>query len=189
MFWLFLGVLLWSIAHLFPSVLPDKRRELIEKLEEKKYMGIFAGVILLSVILIILGWRSSAVEILYSPTSLGTQLNTLFTFIAIVMFAAAHGKSRLKHYVRHPMLTGMHLWALGHLLANGETRSVLLFGGMLIWSALSIYFINKRDGAWEKSTEVAPMEQEIKLAAIAVIVYLVLVFAHPLFAGVPVMPL
>ncbi len=187
MFWLFLGVLIWSVAHLFPSVLPDMRKELIEKLEEKKYMGIFAGVIVLSLILIVIGWRSSAVEILYNPPALGRDLNMLFMLVAIALFGSSHGNSRIKQYVRHPMLTGMHIWALGHLLANGETRSVLLFGGMLIWSTLSIYFINKRDGAWEKPAEIAPMDKEIKLAAISVVVYLVLVLLHPYFTGMPVM--
>ncbi len=138
MFWLFLGVLIWSVAHLFPSVLPELRKELIEKLEEKKYMGIFAGVIVLSLILIVIGWRSSAVEILYNPPALGRDLNMLFMLVAIALFGSSHGNSRIKQYVRHPMLTGMHIWALGHLLANGETRSVLRFGGMLIWSTLSI---------------------------------------------------
>ena len=187
MFWLFLGVLIWSLAHLFPSVLPDKRKELIAKLEEQKYMGIFTGVIVLSLFLIVIGWRSSAVEVLYIPSALGRNLNIVFMLVAIAMFAASHGNSRIKQYVRHPMLTGMHIWALGHLLANGETRSVLLFGGMLIWSALSIYFINKRDGEWVKPAEVAPMDSEIKLGAITVVVYLVLVFLHPYFAGMPVM--
>lgn len=187
MFWLFLGVLIWSVAHLLPSVLPEKRTELIKKFDEKKYMGIFAGVIVLSLILIIIGWRSSAVEILYNPPALGRHLNMLFMLVVIVLFAASHGNSRIKQYVRHPMLVAMHIWALGHLLANGETRSVLLFGGMLIWSAVSIYFINKRDGAWEKPAEIAPMDKEIKLLAIAVIVYLVLMFLHPYFTGMPVM--
>ena len=187
MFWLFLGILLWSVAHLFPSVLPDVRKEFVEKLEEKKYMGIFAGVILLSLLLIVLGWCNSAVDILYNAPALGKSLNMLFMLVAIVLLGASHGTSRLRQYVRHPMLTGMHIWALGHLLANGETRSVLLFGGMLVWSSLSIYFINKRDGAWVKPVEIASMEKEIRLVAISVVVYLLLVLLHPYFTGVSVM--
>ncbi len=187
MFWLLLGVLLWSGAHLLTSALPDKRKELIEKFEEKKYMMLFSGVIVLSIILMIVGWRSAEVEALYQPAELGKPLNILFMLVAIVLFAAAHGKSRLKQYVRHPMLTATHIWALGHLLANGDNRSLLLFGGLLLWSSLSIYFINKRDGEWIKPTEVGPMEQEIKLAAIAVVAYLILVWLHPYYAGVSVM--
>lgn len=187
MSWLFLGVLIWCVAHLFPSVLPDMRKELGAKLGEKRYMGVFVGVIVLSLILIVVGWRSSAVEVLYNPPALGRSFNVVFMLVAIAMFAASHGKSRIKQYIRHPMLTGMHIWALGHLLANGETRSILLFGGMLIWSSLSIYCINKRDGEWVKPTEVASMDSEIKLGAITVVIYLVLVLFHPHFAGMPVM--
>ncbi|CAA6813258.1 MAG: NnrU family protein, required for expression of nitric oxide and nitrite reductases (Nir and Nor), partial [uncultured Thiotrichaceae bacterium] len=76
--------------------------------------------------------------------------------------------------------------ALGHLLANGETRSVVLFGGMLVWTILSFIFINKRDGEWVKPTETAGMASEIKLAGISIVVYLMLMMAHPYFAGMPV---
>lgn len=186
MFWLFLGVLIWIVAHFFPSVLPEKRKEIMDSLGSK-YMGIFAGIIVLSLVLIIIGWRSSAAEILYQPPEWGRPLNMVFMLVAVIMFGAAHGKSKLRQYIRHPMLTGVHLWALGHLLANGETRSVVLFGGMLIWSAASIYLINKRDGNWEKPTETAPLEGEVKLIVISLAVYAILALLHPYYTGMTLM--
>ena len=33
---------------------------------------------------------------------------------------------------RHPMLWGIGLWAVSHLLANGDQASLILFGGMAI---------------------------------------------------------
>lgn len=184
MFWLILGVLLWTLVHLFPSVMPGKRIELMNALDNKYQAG-FAGLIILSLILIIIGWRSTPPEILYIPPAMGRHLNMLFMLVAIILFAASHGKSRIKQFVRHPMLLGVHLWALGHLLANGETRSVVLFGGMLIWTILSFIFINKRDGEWVKPAEVADKTGEIKLIGISLVVYIVLVLLHPYFAGMP----
>ena len=49
--------------------------------------------------------------------------------IALVLFAAANMPTRIRALVRHPMLLGLLLWAFAHLLANGEVRSVVLFGG------------------------------------------------------------
>ncbi|MEZ5535979.1 MAG: NnrU family protein [Thiolinea sp.] len=185
MFWLILGVLLWSLVHLFPAVMADKRNELNSSLGNK-YQGGFALLIVLSLILIIAGWRSAVPEQIYNPPAIGRHVNMLFMLLAVILFGASHGKSRIKQYVRHPMLTGVHLWALGHLLANGDSRSVVLFGGMLIWSAVSIVLINKRDGEWQKPAETANMAGEIKLVGISVVVYIVLVFLHPYFAGMPV---
>lgn len=185
MFWLFLGVLIWTLAHLFPCLMADKRNELNSSLG-KKYQGGFALLIVFSLILIVIGWRSTPVEILYNPPSIGRHLNMLFMLVAIILLGSSHGKSKIRQYVRHPMLLGVHIWALGHLLANGETRSVVLFGGMLIWTILSFIFINKRDGEWVKPTETGGMAGEIKLVGISIVVYLVLMMAHPYFAGMPV---
>nr|CAA6829361.1 MAG: NnrU family protein, required for expression of nitric oxide and nitrite reductases (Nir and Nor) [uncultured Thiotrichaceae bacterium] len=186
MFWLILGVLLWTIVHLFPAVMADKRNQLNNAMGSK-YQGGFAALIVLSLILIVVGWRSTPPEILYVPLSMGRHINMLFMLFAIILFASAHGKSKIKQFVRHPMLLGVHIWALGHLLANGETRSVVLFGGMLVWTILSFIFINKRDGEWVKPTESADTIGEIKFLVIALVAYLVLMFAHPYFAGMPVM--
>ena len=45
---------------------------------------------------------------------------------------------------RHPFLNGMSLWALTHLLANGDTRAVILFAGMLILSVVGMFRIDRR---------------------------------------------
>lgn len=185
MFWLFLGILIWTVAHLFPSVMADKRNALNAQ-HGNKYQGAFALVIVASLALIVVGWRSSAIEVLYNAPTWGRHINMLFMLIALIVFSAAHGNSRIKQYIRHPMLVAVLIWGVGHLLANGETRSVLLFGGMVIWSILSIIFINRRDGAWEKPAAVPAITSEIKLVAIGLVVYVVLMFLHPYFTGMPV---
>jgi uncharacterized membrane protein len=36
--------------------------------------------------------------------------------------------------LKHPMLVAVKIWALAHLLANGDLASVLLFGTFLVWA-------------------------------------------------------
>lgn len=43
------------------------------------------------------------------------------------------------------MLLGVKLWALSHLLANGNLADVLLFGGFLLWAVLCFISSKKRD--------------------------------------------
>ena len=182
MFWLILGVLIWTVIHLFPSVMMAKRKELMDSFGNK-YRGIYAGVIVFSVILMVIGWRSSSPDTLYNAPAWGRHFNMIFMLAAIVLLSVSHGTSQLKQYVRHPMLAGVHIWALGHLLANGEIRSVILFGGLLIWSVLSLHFINKREGEWEKPTEISAMDSEIKQVVISLAVFAALALLHPYYTG------
>ena len=48
---------------------------------------------------------------------------------AFVFVAAAYlPPGSIKHRLKYPMLVGIVLWAVGHLLANGDLASLLLFG-------------------------------------------------------------
>jgi uncharacterized membrane protein len=40
----------------------------------------------------------------------------------------------IKRWVKHPMLAGVALWSIGHLLANGDLASLLLFGSFLAYA-------------------------------------------------------
>jgi uncharacterized membrane protein len=45
---------------------------------------------------------------------------------------------------RHPFLWGTALWALAHLLVNGDAASIVLMGGILILSLGGMWHIDKR---------------------------------------------
>lgn len=45
---------------------------------------------------------------------------------------------------RHPVLWGFAFWALGHIAANGDVRSLLLFGGLAAFPLAMIPMIEKR---------------------------------------------
>jgi len=184
---LIIGVLLWSAVHLYPSLFPQRRAQFIEKLGSK-YQGVFALCIVFSIILIVLGWRSTVPNPVYDVPSWGRGLNMLTMFIAILLLGAGSSKgiSRIKQYIRHPMLTGVAVWGIGHLLANGDIRSVILFGGMTIWAIVSMITISRNEGAWVKPAEVAGVKREGILLGITVVVYLVLFVSHRWFAGMPI---
>jgi len=102
----------------------------------------------------------------------------------VFLFGAARRKSAVKQFIRHPQLTGLLLWSVAHLLANGEQRSLVLFGGLGIWALLEMVLISRRDGEWVKE-EAPPMSRDLISAVIAVVVTVVLIYLHPYFTGVP----
>ena len=146
---LIIGVLLWSAVHLYPSLFPDRRHQLIERLGTK-YQGIFALCIVFSIVLIVIGWRSTALTPVYEAPSWGRHLNMFTMFISIILLGAgsATGISRIKQHLRHPMLIGLIVWGTGHLFANGDIRSVILFGGMVVWGLVSLFMISRNEGAF-----------------------------------------
>jgi uncharacterized membrane protein len=105
--------------------------------------------------------------------------------ISIFLLGAANGPSNIKRYLRHPMLAGIVVWGSAHLIANGDSRSMVLFGGMIIWALLEMIIINKRDGAYERPESVPYKKDAIKMV-IAIVVYTVFVFLHPYITGVPI---
>ncbi len=185
MLWLLiLGVLLWSVVHLFPSALPLRRKAFVEQYGDSYKLG-FTVAIVVALIFIVIGWRNTVPDVVYIPPTWGRHVTMLFMLLAIIVFGASHyTNTRIRTVIRNPMLTGVLLWAIGHLLANGDERSLTLFGGLGLWAAASIYFINQRDGAWQKPKVNASWQDEAKFAGVSLLVYLGLIFLHPYFAGV-----
>lgn len=186
MVWLVLGVLLWSIVHLSRCLAPGFRARMIERLGEKKYKGLVALDIVIAIVLIVIGWRSTTPEYLYVPPGWGRTAATPLMLIALILFAAASLPTNIKRVLRHPQLTGVVVWAVAHLLANGEDRSLVLFGGLGLWALIEIVLISRREGPWQRP-EPVPLKAELKPLIGGIVVYVVLLLLHPYLFGVPVM--
>lgn len=186
MIWLVLGVLTWSAAHLFPSLAAPARARLAERLGAP-YQGLFALVILSSVALMVLGWRSTVPSFLYTPPEWSRAVTNLLMLVALVLFAASALPTNLKRLVRHPQLLGMATWTVAHLLSNGESRSIVLFGGLGLWALSAMVAINRRDGAWQKPAPL-PVVAELKPALAGIVAFVLVYLAHPWIAGVSPAP-
>lgn len=179
------GVILWSVVHLMKSVTPGLRGAIISKTGAGPHQGLVALSLVGAVILMVFGWRSQTPEFVYDPPSWGRHLHMLLMLISIFLFGAAQGKSRVKQWLRHPMLIGMLIFAGGHLLANGDNRSLVLFGGLGLWALVSIFTISRNEGDWEKPAEVASVGRELMLVIVSVVLYAILFGAHRWLSGVP----
>mgnify|MGYP001825372794 CR=1 FL=1 len=181
------GVLLWTIGHLFPSFAPGARQSLIDKLGAGPYRGAFALVIVASLVLIVFGWRSTPEEYIYVLPAWSRQLGFVLMFVSVFLLGAAHGKSIVKRYVRHPMLMGVFVWSVSHLLMNGTTRALILFGVLGVWALIEMPLINARDRDWARP-DPTPLSAEMKGVFISALVFAFLIWLHPYFAGVSPLP-
>ncbi len=181
------GVALWSLMHLFPSLLPGQRAALVKRLGEGPYKGVLALAIVAAIVLIVFGWRSIEPASIYTPPLLGSPVVPLLILVSFILFAAASAPGNIKRFLRHPMLTGMIVWGGAHLLANGENRSVVLFGGMSLWALVSIITISHRDGEWQKPAAVSMTKDAMTVVA-SIALFALVAWLHKWIAGVSAIP-
>ena len=181
------GVVLWSFAHLVPAALPGVRANLIAKLGEGPYKGLFALDIIIALALIVFGWKSAIPAALYAPPLYGSPIPSAFLVLAILLLVASSLPNNLKRFIRHPQMASVVCWSAGHLLTNGDSRSLVLFGGFAVWAILEVVFINKRDGEWQKPNSV-PLLSDAITAVVAVAVFAALVYFHASLFGVAAVP-
>ncbi len=182
------GVLLWSIVHLIPSVAPLGRTALKARLGEGRYKGLFALAIVASIVLMVIGWRSIDRVNLYDPPLLGSPVVPALMLVSFVLFAAANAPGNIKRYLRHPMLTGMVVWGGAHLLANGESRSVVLFGGLAAWALVSIVTISRREGAWVSKPAAVPVSRDVITVVASFAVFALVAWGHKFVFNVAAIP-
>ncbi len=182
---LILGVALFAAVHLFPGIAPARKQALWDKLGEGGYKGLFSLSVLAALVLIVLGWRSATPQFIYLPVIALKPLGLGLVIVALLLFVVSGRPSRLRRVLRHPQLTGVIVWAGAHLLLNGDSRSLVLFGGLGLWALLEILLINRRDGVWIKD-EVPGWGTELATLGATAVVVGVLIFVHPWIAGVPV---
>lgn len=176
MTWLLLGLALWVLAHLFKRLAPGARAGL-ERALGPAAKGLVAAGVLAGLVLMVLGYRAAEFRPVYDPPAWGIHLTNLLMIAAVGLFGLAHSKSRLRARLRHPMLTAVIVWALAHLLVNGDLASLLLFGGLGLWAVISILLINAREPRWTPFAG-GSAAGDLRLAAITVAGYAVIAAVH-----------
>jgi uncharacterized membrane protein len=135
---LIVGLVLFLGIHLLP-VFRGLRERLLTKWGENGYKGRFSLASAAGLVLIVIGYGMAPAQPRWFDPSVGAMhAARLLVPIALVLIAAANMKSNIRATLKHPMLIGTLLWAGVHLLANGEVRATLLFGGFLVWGGIDL---------------------------------------------------
>jgi len=172
MIWLIFGVLLWSAAHWFKRAAPGPRARLGDKGK-----GLIALLIVVSIVMMVLGYRAADTVALWYLGGWAIHANNLLMLIAMVLFGVGHSKSRLRAMMRHPMLNGLVVWSVAHLMVNGDLASLVLWGGLSGWAILSMMVINAADPSpvpYDKGT----LKGDIRLAVLSIVFFGAVVAFH-----------
>jgi len=181
------GLLLFTILHLIPFWGRSIRAGAIGVIGPMPYKGLYALATLGSFVLMVQGWKAADVSHLYTPPTWGMHVTPFFVLAGFILFIASNAPTNIRRAVRHPQLMGVVLWGVGHLLSNGESRSVALFAGMAAFSIIAMIGSNSRDGEWVKRDKVSFIK-DIVTVVIALVLYAAFAYYHGWIIGVPAIP-
>lgn len=182
------GIALWFVVHSFPAVAPAGRAALQQKLGEQAYKGVFSLAILGSLLLIVFGWKSAIPSVVYAPPLGPGILVSVLVLIGLILFFASQMNGHLKRVLRHPQMIGTIFWALAHLLSNGDSRSVALFGAFGVWALFEIVMINRREGP-RQGTAAASGKFDLIALVIGGVAFAVIGHFHQSLFGVAPLPI
>ena len=182
-----IGLALWWASHLYPIYLPGKRAATLDWLGGKLYKIVFSIFSVFAIAFMVLGYQKAAFINVWTPPVWTIHLNNLLMLLAVLLMGAKQAKSSVRHFIRHPMLAAVKVWAVAHLLANGDLASILLFGGMLGWAVVAMIGSNRRDGAWERPAK-GTTAGLVRHGVITVVVFAVIVAIHGPLLGVYTFP-
>jgi len=176
------GLVLWWAAHLFKRVAPAQRAAMGERGK-----GIMALALVLSVILMVIGYRGAEWVPVYAPMAGMGHANNTAMLVAVFLYSVGGTKGTLYTRMRHPMLWGTVIWAVAHLLVNGDLASVVLFGGIGIWALVQMVLINQA-GLWLRPVGGRGIKGDAMGLAGTLVLYGVIVLVHqwtghPVFMG------
>ncbi|MCB1916941.1 MAG: NnrU family protein [Rhodocyclaceae bacterium] len=142
-----LGMSIFFGAHSVRIFAAPWRERQLAKLGPIAWKGAYSLVSLLGLLLMVWGYGETRGEAeLWSPPQAMRHIAILLTLPAFVLVVAAYlPRNHLRTALGHPMLAGVKLWALAHLLANGRAGDIVLFGAFLLWSVVAFAAARRRD--------------------------------------------
>ena len=132
--------------------------------------------ILGGLVLMVVGYRGAEFVNLWFPPAWTVHLNNLLMLAAVFVYGMSATKGRLRGRLRHPQLIAVKIWAVAHLLVNGDLASVVLFGGLLAWAVLEVIVINRTED-WVRP-EPGPAKKDIVLVAITLVMFGAITWIH-----------
>jgi uncharacterized membrane protein len=170
---LILGLILFLGAHSVRIWADGWRNQTIEAYGEKAFKGVYALVSILGFYLLVVGYGEARLQTvaLWNPPIFTKHISMLLMLLSSILLMATYiPRNHFKMRLKHPMVLSVKVWALSHLLANGNLADLVLFGSFLIWAVLNFRSARARDRAQVQNSdanEEAPLKPNLLATLIA----------------------
>lgn len=188
MYMLILGLVLFLGVHSVRIVANDWRSATITRLGEGAWKGLFSLASIAGLALLVWGFgqaRQQPVFLWVAPVGM-RHLASVLTLLAFILLTAAYVPGNaIKAKLHHPMVLGVALWALAHLLANGNLAHVILFGSFWVWAIFDFRAAKARDRANKTAYAAGRIAATAMTVVLGILAWALFAFwAHGLLIGV-----
>ncbi|MBY6019312.1 NnrU family protein [Ferrimonas balearica] len=174
-----LGMAAFIVLHLVPGT--ALRDRLSGAMGEPLYKGVFTLLSAAALVLVVWGKGQASYHSVWVPPVWTRHLAPLLMLASCYLMVTYLLGGKLKGLTPNPMLWSVVIWALAHLLANGDLASLVLFGGFIGYSLLAIW----RSRSQRRNDYSG--RHELLVAVVALTLYVAFLLAHPYLFGVAVM--
>lgn len=183
-----LGLVLFIGTHVVTTQ-RDLRARLIGIGGEAVYKIGYAILAIAGIALIAYGYGAYRTDIIpvWTPPHWTRHITEALMLPVAILLVAAYARGRIYSAVKHPMITAVKLWAVAHLIANGDLGSIILFGALLGWAVYDRISLKHRSDPGGPPIPVGGPKNDIIAIVVGIVVYLFLGFVfHPYVIGVKV---
>jgi len=181
MFYLIGGIVIFIAVHCLPMMV-ETRAQLIDRVGTIAYQAGFAFVSILGLGLMVWGRGTMEFTEIWQPFGWSRYATIMLMFPAVLLVISAFGPDNsFRRILGHPMILGVELWAIAHLLANGDLSSILFFGAFFLWAlAAFASAIRRKPPVGDRGK----LLNDIGFIITAVVIYVGAIRGHEWFAGV-----
>jgi uncharacterized membrane protein len=144
---LIIGLIIFLGSHSSRIFAEPWRNHMIDRLGEVKWKGLYTIASLIGLVLVVIGYGQArqAPIVLWQPATYLIHISILLNLVAFIFLAGSSpSNNAIRLKLKHPMILGVKVWALAHLLANGTLVDLILFGSFLLWAVLDFRSARKR---------------------------------------------
>jgi uncharacterized membrane protein len=184
-----IGLILFFAIHLVPANV-ELKNGLIARFGNGGYKAIFGVFSLVGLALIVLGFYKLQLHpgknpILWDPPTWTRHLALALMLPAMIALVATYIPSHIHVMLKHPMLVAIKIWALAHLLANGDLAALVLFGSFLAFAVYDRISVKKRGDLGPLGKGSGPWINDVIVVVLGVALYaLIVLYLHQLVIGV-----
>lgn len=184
---LVIGLIVFVGAHVFVTR-RDARAALTARIGLMPYRALFSLVSIVGVVLIVWGFgrymNSDEFRPIWYPPHWMHHVTELLVWIAFVLMTAGYLRGNIYRRLKHPFLAGVKLWAVAHLLSNGDLGGIILFGSILAWAVYDRISLKHRTDPGAPAIPKGGLGNDILAVVVGTLIYLAVgLYLHPRFIG------
>jgi len=181
------GLIIFLATHSCRIFAESWRNRMIDRIGEVKWKGSYTIISLLGFIIMVIGYGQARQEtmVLWQPNTFLIYIALVLNLVAFIFLAGSSpSNNAIRLKLKHPMILGVKVWALAHLISNGTLVDLILFGAFLSWAVLDFRSARKRPILMPEKADVSTKATLITIAS-GVILWVIFIFGlHQYLIGV-----